>query len=96
MIVHHHLIFQASVTKERNNKKDLKKFLEETVRKLKMQILIPAQVAFSHQEAWSGIIGIVTSHISFHYWVKEGYVQADIYSCKEFDRKEAIHYFIDF
>lgn len=40
---------------------------------------------FNHNDAWTGLIGIVTSHISFHYWTIEQYVQLDIYSCKEFD-----------
>jgi S-adenosylmethionine/arginine decarboxylase-like enzyme len=57
-----------------------------------MECLIPAQLKFSHQKAWTGMIGVITSHVAFHYWVHEQYVQLDIYSCKKFDRRKAINF----
>jgi S-adenosylmethionine/arginine decarboxylase-like enzyme len=50
-----------------------------------MEVLIDPSLKFSDNEAWTGLIGIITSHISFHYWTEENYLQLDIYSCKEFD-----------
>ena len=69
----------------------MKKFLYDIVEHIDMQVLIDPQVAFTKwiNDAWTWLIGIVTSHISFHYWVKEQYVQLDIYSCKEFSPDDA-------
>ena len=92
-IVHHHLIYQASIGSNdlnKNAEKTLEKFLYDLVKEIDMRILIPPQLKFSHQKAWSGLIGIVTSHISFHYWTIEQYVQLDIYSCKKFDKEKTI------
>lgn len=97
-IVHHHLIYQSSVGKKFTNgsKENFKDFLNGLIKVIKMDCLIPAQVELSHQNAWTGLVGIVTSHISFHYWVNEGYVQLDVYSCKDFDRKNAVAFISDF
>jgi S-adenosylmethionine decarboxylase len=39
---------------------------------------------------WSGFILIEESHISFHTFVKRGFVTVDIYTCKSFDTDLAI------
>ena len=57
-----------------------------------MKCLIPAQFKFSQQKAWTGMVGVITSHVAFHYWTVENYIQLDIYSCKTFDRKKAINF----
>ena len=46
--------------------------------------------------SWTGLIGIITSHISFHYWTKEKYLQLDIYSCKEFNIEKTRKFLKDF
>lgn len=63
-----------------------------------MQVLIAPRFAFTKDvnDARTGLIGIVTSHISFHYRTKEQYVQLDIYSCKEFDKVLAISFLDSF
>lgn len=93
-IVHHHLIYQANVKSffGENAEEDLKKFLYALLDAIGMQCLIPAQLKFSHQKAWTGIVGVITSHIAFHYWTIEQYIQLDIYSCKAFDRKKTINF----
>lgn len=40
---------------------------------------------------WSGFTLIEESHISFHTFVKRGFVTVDIYSCKKFNSKLAIN-----
>lgn len=98
-IIHHHLIYQSKVNRSdlnRNSGEILERFLYDLVEQIGMQILIHPQVAFSHQKAWTGIVGIVTSHISFHYWTVEKRLQLDIYSCKEFDVSRAIHFLNSF
>lgn len=94
-IVHHHLIYQAQVGRndlDEHAEAELKKFLYDLLEEIGMQELIPAQLKFSHQKAWTGIIGIVTSHISFHYWTVEKYIQLDIYSCKPFNKAKTVKY----
>lgn len=91
-LIHHHLIYQAKVGRTdlgENAESVLKDFLYNLVNEIDMQVLIDPVFKFSHNDAWTGIIGIVTSHISFHYWTVEQYVQLDIYSCKEFDLEKA-------
>ena len=98
-IVHHHLIYQAEVTNQSlgaNSEKELRKLLYDLLTEINMACLIPAQLKFSRQKAWTGIIGIVTSHISFHYWTIEKYVQLDIYSCKPFNKRKAIKFLNNF
>ena len=99
MIVHRHLIYQAKVGRNdlgQDAQDTLQKFILDLVREIEMQVLIPPQFKFSHQKAWTGLVGIVTSHVSFHYWTVEQYVQLDIYSCKEFDRARTIEFLNDF
>ena len=87
-LVHHHFIYQATVGRidlGADAEKILRQFLIDLVQEINMQVLIDPVFKFSHNDAWTGLIGIVTSHISFHYWTVEQYVQLDIYSCKEFD-----------
>ena len=98
-IVHHHLIYQAKVGRldiNENSEELLESFLYDLLRVIDMQCLIPAQLKFSHQKAWTGIIGIITSHIAFHYWTIERYIQLDIYSCKVFDKKKAVEFLNEF
>lgn len=91
---HHHLLFQGKVGIEPGslNENDLITFFQELLREVDMTCLIQPQVKLSHQNAWTGIIGIITSHIAFHYWVDEQYLQLDIYSCKEFDKHKTISF----
>lgn len=98
-IIHHHLIYQATVGKQNldaSSGKELEQFLYDLLKKIDMECLIPAQLKFSHQKAWTGIVGIITSHIAFHFWTIEKYVQLDIYSCKAFDRGKAVRFLNDF
>src|SRR3989338_7480402 len=98
-IVHHHLIYQARVGNDKlgaDSQKTLEKFLYDLIKEIDMDCLIPVQLKFSHKKAWTGLVGIVTSHISFHYWTIEKYVQLDIYSCKAFDKQKAITFLNSF
>lgn len=98
-IVHHHLIYQANVGRNdlgEGAENELREFLYALLKEIDMKELIPAKFKFSHQKAWTGIMGIVTSHISFHYWTIEQYVQLDIYSCKEFNKEKAVQFLNQF
>ncbi len=94
-IVHHHLLYQAKVGRndlDKDSEKELEKFLYDLLEVIDMKCLIPVTLKFSHQKAWTGIVGVITSHVAFHFWTVEKYVQLDIYSCKKFDRKKAIKF----
>ncbi len=41
----------------------------------------------------SGFVFIAESHISFHTFVEQGYVNIDVFSCKDFDTDKAIEEF---
>lgn len=94
-LVHHHLIYQATVDRPDLNVESgetLIQFLRDMVEEIGVKILIQPQVAFSYQKAWTGIVGIITSHISFHYWTVESYLQLDVYSCKPYDVEHIVTY----
>lgn len=98
-IVHHHLIYQAKVGNKKlgtDSENKLKQFLYNLLKEVDMKCLIPAQLSLSHQKAWTGIVGITTSHIAFHFWTKEKYVQLDIYSCKSFNRTKVVEFLNNF
>lgn len=93
---HHHLIYQAKVRNNNHSEGELEQFLYDLVDEIETKVLIPAQLKFSHQKAWTGLMGIVTSHISFHHWTIDEYLQLDIYSCKEFNKEKTIIFINDF
>lgn len=97
-ITHHHLIYQAETGAKPllYSDKQFTKMFRELLELLNMEILISPQIAISKHNAWTGIMGIVTSHITFHYWIDENEVQFDIYSCKEFDIHKAIDFLNQF
>ncbi len=91
-LVHHHLIYQAKVGRNdlaENAEAILKEFLYAIVKEIDMEVLIDPVLKYSCNDAWTGLIGIITSHISFHYWTHEQYVQLDIYTCKGFELEKA-------
>lgn len=97
MIEHHHFIYQAEVGKvnfNENYSEVLTQMLLDIVDLIEMNILIEPRVKKSKNNAWTGLVGIITSHIAFHYWIDEAYVQLDVYSCKPFE-KEKLSLFLD-
>lgn len=98
-LVHHHLIFQARVSRsdlDSSAESKLRDFLYNLMYEIDMEELIPAQLKYSKNKAWTGLLGIITSHISFHYWTVEQYIQLDIYSCKSFDYQKTINFLKSF
>ena len=41
----------------------------------------------------SGFVFIAESHISFHTFVERSYINIDVFSCRDFDTKQAIEHF---
>lgn len=92
---HHHVLYQAHTRRTFT-----KAAAEPTLRQLLLDladladaaVLIPPALALSSRNAWTGIMGIVTSHIAFHYWIDDSYVQIDVYSCADFDSTRLISF----
>ncbi len=98
-VVHHHLIYQARVGNDelgKNSRNELENFLYDLLDVMELTCLIPAQVKLSDQQEWTGTVGLLTSHIAFHFWPVERHVQLDIYSFKEFDQNKTINFLNDF
>lgn len=98
-IIHHHLIYQAKVgdlPSSADSEEYFNSFLLDLIKEIDMEVLIPPRSILSEHDAWTGLVGIVTSHISFHYWKKEKYVQLDIYSCKKFHIDKTISFLNNF
>lgn len=92
---HFHLLYYAqipyNIAKKVDDKDTLETFLYKTLKVSDMHCLIPPILKRSNRDAWTGLMGIITSHISFHLWTNNygpnnnPGVQFDIYSCKPFD-----------
>ena len=86
-MIHKHLLCRAIVDRSFSigeASSTLDQFLRECVDLVNARILIEPQVALSDANAWTGIVGISTSHIAFHYWPEFRLLQLDLYSCREF------------
>lgn len=86
MIVHHHALIVATVRRlpTEINCADLRVFLSGLVKTIGMQSLFDP-IAIDGKYGFTGIVGIVTSHIAFHFFDENQSLQFDVYSCKEFD-----------
>jgi len=77
------------------------KFLDEIPDKIGMTKIMPPYV-FRYEgirpEDWgiSGIVLIAESHISVHTFAEKGYFNMDIFSCKDFDVKDARDYVLKY
>jgi S-adenosylmethionine/arginine decarboxylase-like enzyme len=86
MIVHHQTIVVATVRRKPSEIRceDLSAFLTALVKEIKMNALFDP-IAIQGKFGFTGIVGIVTSHIAFHYFEDGQILHFDVYSCKEYD-----------
>lgn len=98
-IMGRHLIIDAYgvETDLLQNKKRMSKFLEDVPKELGMRVLRKPIVAEIKSDMYptvglSGFVILYESHVSFHTWPEENYVALDVYSCRDFDGKEAAGY----
>lgn len=93
MIVHHHTIVVATVSRRpaEINCGDLQDFLSNLVAEIGMQQLFDP-IAIKGKYGFTGIIGIVTSHIAFHFFDSDQSLHFDVYSCKEYDLKALVDF----
>jgi S-adenosylmethionine/arginine decarboxylase-like enzyme len=86
---HLHLIVTAWVDKPPMTATDGEHWLRRLVSLVDMQILMDAKALYCEDlgnEGVTGIVGLTTSHASFHSWhdAVEPFVSFDIYSCRCF------------
>jgi len=86
MVVHHHTILIATVRRPSAKIEcgDLEQFLHRLVKRIGMQELFKP-IAIHGKYGFTGIVGIVTSHIAFHYFEEDHTLHFDVYSCKPYD-----------
>lgn len=93
-----HLMMEASgcSRKKLTDMTLLSDLLEELPERMQMTKIMPAYV-FKYKgevpEDWglSGIVLIAESHIAIHTFPDKGFITVDIFSCKDFDVREAVN-----
>ena len=99
-----HLVVSAETDQEnqpRLTERILAKHIINMVEAIGMTVLIPPRVAYSLGEGntgYTGLIGLTTSHLSFHHWdcLNPGVLQYDIFSAKRFDCDVAMNAITEF
>jgi len=97
MIVHHQCIVVAKVrrTTVDIDCDSLRAFLSGLVISIEMQQLFDP-IAIHGKFGFTGIVGIVTSHIAFHYFDADESLHLDVYSCKPYDLTRLMAYVDDY
>lgn len=94
---HKHLIVNAFISKPPMSADEGKEWLHQLVELVDMQILLEANAIYCEDlgnEGVTGVVGLTTSHASFHAWhqVDEPYIRMDLYSCKDFSSFDVINH----
>jgi len=97
MIVHHHSIIVAKVElkPEQITETDLYAFLDDFVEEIEMQKIFDP-IIINGKFGFTGVVGIVTSHIAFHYFDEDQSLHLDVYSCKEYDLSKVVNFVNNF
>lgn len=71
------------------------RWLRELVDVIDMQILMESRAVYCEDlgnEGVTGIVGLTTSHASFHSWdsAERPFINIDVYSCREFDPADVL------
>ena len=98
MMIHKHLLIKAQVLDPPRSNEFIKEWLTKLVEKIDMVIAAGPISSYVETEGNLGLTSAVciqTSHCSLHVWdeVDPPLIQADVYSCKEFDIKDALEHF---
>jgi S-adenosylmethionine decarboxylase len=95
--IHYHAIVVGLAFRDLEviNHEVLVQFLDKLVKDIGMQILIPPKVQLG-TFGWTGLAGIVTSHIAFHFYLNPRQLHLDVYSCREFDNTKLMRSIDDF
>ena len=93
MIVHHQTIIVATVHRRPTEIScaELRSFLSDLVEAIGMQALFEP-IALNGKYGFTGVVGIVTSHIAFHFFESDQSLHFDVYSCKEYDVRSLVDF----
>lgn len=88
-LCHRHLIVTAFLNNAPTNVETGEDWLTKLVEVVDMQILMDAKAIYCEDlgnEGLTGVVGLTTSHASFHAWhaVERPFMQMDLYSCRDF------------
>lgn len=95
---HLHLLVRADIKTPECTPEFIEDWLTRLVAAVGMKVLIPARAIHCDTDGNEGVTGIVcleTSHASIHVW-EDGYLQFDLYSCKEFSTDAVLDLFQPF
>jgi S-adenosylmethionine/arginine decarboxylase-like enzyme len=86
---HRHIIVTAYVTHPPMTVEVGEDWLRRLVKLVDMEILMDANAIYCEDlgnEGVTGVVGLTTSHASFHSWhdVERPFINFDLYSCKDF------------
>jgi len=87
MKTHKHLVFTGVAPAPPRDPEFIKAAMLTIVSEADMEVFMPPQAKYCNDPTNAGVTGtvvITTSHSSVHIW-DNGLVQADLYSCKDFD-----------
>lgn len=98
---HLHLLVTAFVDRSPLTAQAGEAWLRKLVDIIDMQILMDAQAIYCEDlgnEGVTGIVGLTTSHASFHSWheAERPFIMADVYSCREFDPEAVFEHLKEF
>ena len=99
--VHRHMFGTAYLTDPPRTVEQGERWLLELVELVGMEILIPPICVYcldEGNEGLTGLVGLTTSHASFHCWseVEQPFFQYDLYSCREFDPEVVVDHLRQF
>lgn len=92
---HLHMVGTAFIRRPPMSASEGEAWLRALVGKVKMEILFDAQALYCEDlgnEGVTGIVGLKTSHGSFHCWhaVERPFMTFDLYSCKDFEPRTVL------
>jgi S-adenosylmethionine/arginine decarboxylase-like enzyme len=95
MNTHKHLIVTGFSRNPPKQPEYIIDYLYDLVEIADMEVFMPPQARYCEDPNNAGVTGtivITTSHASVHVWDKNGLVQADLYSCKDFNEKKVVEF----
>ena len=97
MVVHQHSVIDAVVARlpEHTTCAEMRAFLADLVDAIGMQRLFDP-IAIDGKYGFTGIVGIVTSHIAFHYFEEDRSLHFDVYSCKAYELEKVMRHIDEF
>jgi S-adenosylmethionine/arginine decarboxylase-like enzyme len=98
---HRHLIVTAFVSRPPMTVEVGQDWLRRLVKLVDMEILMDANAIYCEDlgnEGVTGVVGLTTSHSSFHSWhaAEKPFLNFDLYSCKDFSVDDVIEHLNEF